>query len=104
MIISFGVYMFSFAISVGGVIYVYTTEIIPAKVLMVPFVMQAVLTVVIGAFTLKLINTFGLFSLYAAFGFFALIGWFIFEGIAIETKNKENSEIIEEFKTKKFMR
>ena len=81
----------------------YTTEIVPAKVLMVPYLMQAVLTVLIGSFTLKLINYFGLYVLYSTFGTFALIGWFVFEGMAIETKGKQNSEIIEEFRTKRFM-
>lgn len=104
IVASFCFFMFGFSFSVGGTIYVYTSEIIPAKVLMLPYLMQAILTVLIGSFTLKLINLVGLYALYATFGGAALIGWLLFEGFGIETKGKENSQIIKEFKKKRFMR
>ena len=104
IIIFFGIYMFAFAISVGGVIYVYTTEIVPSKVLMIPSLVQAILTVLIGSFTLKLIDLVGIYSMYTAFGGFAMLGWFLFEGLAIETQGKQNSQIIREFKNKGFMK
>ena len=95
--------MFAFAISVGGVLYVYCSEIIPGKVLLIPFLVQSILTVITSAFTLDLIKLVGIFSLYGFFGIIAMIGWFLFYGLSIETKGKENSEIIEEFSQKKFL-
>lgn len=102
VIVSFCIYVVAYAISVGGVFYVFTTEIVPAKVLMVPLVLQVVFTFLIGAFTLRFINLFGIYTLYVICGFFSFMGWFLFNGFAIETKCKENSQIIAEFKKKKF--
>ena len=103
IIIAFCVYMFAFAISAGGVIYVYSTEIVPAKLLAFPMLLQSVLTVIIGAVTLRLINSYGIYPLYIAFATFAMLGWLLFQGYAIETKRKENSQIISEFREKTFM-
>lgn len=43
IVIAFCVFMFAFAISAGGVIYVYSAEIVPAKLLAIPMLVAAVL-------------------------------------------------------------
>ena len=96
------IFMFSFACSLGGILYVYQVEILPAELVAPASIIQWIFTLLISYYTLPLVNTFGIFSLYVAFFAISFIGWFLFEGYAVESKGLKMSKIISAYIKKQF--
>ena len=97
-------FLFSFATSLGGIFYIYQVELLPSKVLAPVSISQWVFTVLISYFTLPLIKTVGIYSLYMVFFVCGVFTWFIFTGLAVESKDRESSEILSEFDKKVFLK
>ena len=104
ILFSFCFFMFGNSISTGGMLYVYSIEILPARLLPIPMLIQSLLTNLLSGFTLQIINKFGIFSLYFFFAVCGCVGLLLLKGFAIETKNKLPSEVIADFRKKKFLR
>jgi hypothetical protein len=96
------IYMFFFAISLGGVLFMYRAEILPAKTVMLSCVTQLIPNLLISYFTLDFMKKYGIFNLFMMFFIVTLIGGIYFRGMAVETKGKTKAQIQQEFKIKKF--
>ena len=96
------IFMFTFAFSLGGVLFIYRAEILPAKVIMISAVPQLIPNILISYYTLKLIEKIGVVSLFFMFFVITFIGLIYFMGMAIETKGKTDAEIQIEFSNKRF--
>lgn len=97
-------FLFFFANSLGGILYIYQVELLPSEVLAPVSISQWVFTVLISYFTLPLVEAVGIYSLYIVFFVCGVLTWFIFVAMAVETKNRESSEIIAEFEKKSFLK
>ena len=104
VVIGLCLFMFSFAISLGGVLFVYVSELLPPRVNMLSGCLQPVPSLLISYFTLDFIQKFGVFWLFMIFWLVCTLGWVLFEGLAVETKGKNNSEIQKLFNQKKFFK
>ena len=95
-------YMFFFAISLGGVLFLYRAEILPAKVVMLSCTTQLVPNILISYYTLEFMKLCGIFQMLLIFFIIDVIGWIYFNGMAVETKGKTKAEIQIAFQKKKF--
>jgi MFS family permease len=95
-------FMMSFAMSLGGMLYVYQVEILPGEIIPLVSNFQWVFTLLISYFTLDLIQGLGIYTLYILFFGCSFLTWFVFEGMACETKGKSLSRITSNFLKKKF--
>ena len=96
-------FMFAFAISLGGTLYVYQTEIVLAELVPLTSLTQWLLTFVISSYDMSNMTNSNLFSMAFLFFFISLVGCFIFQGYSVETKRKSNSKILNDWKKKTFM-
>ena len=103
LLVPFGLYLFefTFTLSVGGVLYVYVVEILPEEVVPIATIPNWFCNILISRFTLPLVNKFDIYPIFMFFYFCSLTGFFIVNVFAVETKNKDEKEIIEEFRDKK---
>ena len=97
-------YKISFCMACGGSIMVYQSEILPAYIIPFAIVFQNIFVILISYTTLPLVNSIGIYALFMIFWVMGLIGFVIFYGYAVETKEKKDSVVIEEFMRKKFFR
>lgn len=95
-------FMLSFAMSIGGILYVYQVEILPGEVIPLISNFQWVFTLLISYFTLDLIQGIGIYALYCIFFSCSFATWFIFEGMACESKGKTLSQCTSNFVKKRF--
>ena len=95
-------YSFSFSMSIGGLLYVYQTEILPGEVIPLVTSTQWFFALVFSYFSLPLIDSVGIYSLYFVFFLASFISWFVFAGMAVESKKKTLSQLKNEFMKKKF--
>jgi MFS family permease len=95
-------FIFSFAISLGGLLYVYQVEILPGEVIPIVSIPQLVCNLLVGYFGLPLLDSIGIYFLYFIFFFGLFISWFVFGGMAVESKGKTLSQMKSEFAKKKF--
>ena len=102
---AFGVclFMFFFAISLGGVLFLYRAEVLPPKLNMISSIFSPIASVLISFLTLDFIEIYGIFILFFTFWAITVVGWFFYEGLAVETRGKSDYEIIQNFKNKRFM-
>lgn len=95
-------FLYFFATSTGGILYVYQVEILPGEIIPLVSNSQWIFTLIISYFTLPLINLVGIYSLYCFFFLYSFITWFLFEGYACQTENKTLSEVKDAFLKKRF--
>jgi len=95
-------FMVSFAMSLGGVLYVYQVEILPGEVIPLVSNSQWIFTLLISYYCLPLINSIGIYSMYFIFFFSTFISWFVFAGMSVESKGKTLSQMKLEYSKKKF--
>lgn len=98
--IGYYIFMFSFATSLGGVLFIYKAELLPPKLNFLSGILAPIPSFSISYFTLSFIDNFGLVELYMLFFIISLIGWVLFEILSIETKGKTDTQIIKEFQFK----
>ena len=96
-------YIFSFAISLGGLLYSYQTDVLPAKGIGIASIIQWILATLIGKFSPSIILLFGDFYVFLFFMVTSCIGAILFAGYGIDTERKSDSQIKEEFMGKTFM-
>ena len=96
-------FIFFFAMSLGGILYVYQVEILPGEVIPMVSNSQWIFTLLISYFCLPLIETIGIYSLYMIFMMSTFLSWCVFIGLAVESKGKTLSELKDEFMKKKFL-
>ena len=101
----FGIYlfMFSFAISLGGIFFPYLIDIVPPIGIGIVSAVQWTLSTLIGKFAMSIVNKFGIFYVFFCFMWISAIGSIFMAGYGIHTENKSDNEIKEEFKNKKFL-
>ena len=92
-----------FNLSVGGVTIVYIVEILPYQLAPLTCALCWASKMLIGYSALHIIQTFGIFPLYASFFTFSLLGMFFLYGFAVETRNKTSSQMFREFQIKTFL-
>jgi MFS family permease len=95
-------YKVSFCMACGGSIMIYQSEILPAYLIPFGIIFQSVFVILVSYSTIPLVNSIGIFALFMIFLGFALVGFVLFFGYAVETKEKKDSVVIEEFLNKKF--
>ena len=93
IVLGLGLFMFTFAFSLGGVLFIYRAEILPAKVIMISAISQLVPNILISYFTLSFIRQFGVFPLFFMFFIITFGGLLYFMGMAFETKGKTDTQI-----------
>lgn len=100
--IPMGIYLFefTFTLSVGGILYVYTVEILPKELVPISGVVSWISNVLISNLTLKIIEAFGIFPLFLFFFCCCIIGFSILGLLAVETKGKTASQVYLEFQKK----
>jgi uncharacterized SAM-binding protein YcdF (DUF218 family) len=103
VLIGLYLFIFSFAISLGGTLYVYQTEIIPPELIPFASLPQWLLTFVISSYDLSDATQTTLYSMSFLFFLISVIGCFIFQGFSVETKNKTYSKILNDWRNKTFM-
>jgi hypothetical protein len=99
------IYIFGFAISLGGTLYVYQSEILVPEMIPIAASVQWILTFIVsfadfGDTSKNNNNTFFLLDLL--FFLTTVSGLFIFQGYSVETKRKSDSKILNDWRTKKF--
>ena len=97
-------YKVSFCMACGGSIMVYQSEILPAHLIPFGVVFQTVFVILVSYATIPLVNSIGIFALFTVFLGIGLAGFVLFYGFAVETKEKKDSVVIEEFSKKRFWR
>ena len=97
-------YMFSFSISLGGLIYSYVCDIVPAEV--VPFCAfcQWGLACLVVKYAVILVDKLGAFWVFFFGMVMSFIGALVFIGYAVDTTNKTDAQINKEFEMKTFLR
>lgn len=96
-------YMFSFAVSLGGCMYPYQADVLPASGIGIASIIQWVLSTLIGKFGKTIIGQFGVFYVFLILMILTIIGGVVFAGYGIVTENKTDVQIQDEFVTKTFM-
>ncbi len=86
-------FMFSFAISSGGLLAPYLVEFLPPIALNISYVFQWLTSLILLKFSLDLIAYFGVEIVFGTCAVLTLIQGIFVAGYAIETKNKTQSEI-----------
>jgi hypothetical protein len=96
------VFTFAYAISLGSTSYVYQTEILPPEIIPLTAAVQWILTFLISFADLKYADNDTFYLLDFLFFLTTISGIFIFQGYSVETKNKSESKILIDWRTKKF--
>ena len=96
------IYVFAYAISLGSTLYVYQTEILPPEVIPLTAAVQWILTFIVSLADLHDVNPDTLFLLDFLFFLTTSAGIFIFQGYSVETKEKSESRILNDWRIKKF--
>jgi MFS family permease len=96
-------FMFSFSMSLGGMIFVYIADIVPSIGISFASVSQWICSCLIGKYALFITNWIGEFNVFYIFMVISFAGCVIFTGYSIETEGKSGSQIKEEFMEKKFL-
>ena len=102
IVISIYLFLFFFFLSTGGLLFLYQVEIMPGELLPIINTFQWCLAIIIGFFSLPIINAIGIFALFLIFMFIGLVGWILVEGFCIETAGKTKNQVMLEFNSKKF--
>ena len=98
-------YMIMFAIGLGGTLTAYVGEILPPIGVGVAFAVQWIMTALIGQFVPNLVSLLSAPRLVLVFGVMCILLAFGLDYLTIETKDKSEAAIAEEFEngTYKFM-
>ena len=102
LILSTCVYMIAFAIGLGGTETAYIGEILPPVGVGVALAVQWIMTAVIGQVTAPLIDIIGPDMLIIIFAVLCFIFTLCLDYLTIETNNKSEKEIIEEFESGRY--
>lgn len=102
VIIGSYLYVLSFAISLGGMLYVYLADIVPPIGLSFASLSQWLVACVVGKYAMTITNHFGEFYVFFFFMIISFVGCFIFAGYSVETQGKSDAQIKQEFMQKKF--
>ena len=101
VIITTFTYYFGFVISLGAVIYAYSTEVLPPIGLSLGGIGKYLIAILIAKFSLDLKDNIGITPLFTIFSVFALLGFIYILMFAVETKDKTDYEIYIAFRDKK---
>ena len=94
-------YMFSYTISLGALIYPYQTDILPPKGIGIAATIQWIMAAFVGKFSPKILKRFDIVPVFIFFMLMSFLGFFLFNNYAIDTENKTDEEIRREFMDKK---
>ena len=97
-------YLFFFYVGLGGILFVYQVDIVPAELLPVVQVILMFSAFFFSLFSLPIINAVGIFALVLFLTTVTFVTWFLFEGFAVETKEKTKYQIQKELNIKKFLK
>lgn len=96
-------YLFFFYVGLGGILFVYQVDILPAELLPVVQVVLMLSAFFFSMFSLPIINAVGIFALVLFMTSVTFVSWFLFEGFSVETKEKSKFQIQKELNQKKFL-
>lgn len=96
-------YVFSFSVSLGGMMYVYLADIVPPIGISFASIGQWVIACIVGKYAMIITETVGEFQVFYFFMLTSFVGCIIFAGYSVETQGKTDSQIKHEFIDKKFM-
>lgn len=95
-------YIFSYSISMGGLINVYCADVAPSNILSFCAFSQWVLMAVFATSTLKIMENFQIYNIFFTFQLITTLGGILFIGFGVETTNKKDNDIFQEFSEKGF--
>lgn len=98
------VFMFCFSISLGGIIYSYTADVVPPFAVSICALFQWVLACGVTKFGVNIIKDLGIFWVFFICLNCAFYGGIVFYGFSIETNNKSDLQIKKEFMHKRFFK
>ena len=96
------VYMLSFSLSLGGMLYTYVADILPPVGISISALFQWVFAILISKFAVQITDAIKVFWVFFIAMCIALIGGILMLGLAIDTTNKTDAQIKREFETKSF--
>lgn len=96
-------YMTSFSVSLGGTLYPYLADIVPAVGLSIAGISQWFIACLVAKFALVIMSAFGEFNTFYSFMVISFVGCIVFSGFSIDTEGKSDLQIKNDFKRKKFM-
>lgn len=97
------IYMVSFSVSLGGTLYPYLAETVPAVGISFAAITQWLLACFVGLYALDIMNRFKEFNTFYTFMVVAFLGCVLFAGYSVETEGKSDAQIQSEFRRKQFM-
>jgi hypothetical protein len=97
------VFMGSFSISLGGTLYPYLAETVPAVGISFAAITQWFLACLVALYAPKFYDFMGPFNTFYIFMVSAFLGCIIFAGYSVETEGKTEAQIQGEFRKKEFM-
>lgn len=96
-------YIFSFSISLGGTLYSYLADTVPAVGISFAAITQWLLACFVGLYALDIMRKFKEFNTFYTFMVVAFVGCVLFAGYSVETEGKSDAQIQSEFRRKQFM-
>lgn len=96
-------YMASFSISLGGSLYPYLAQTVPAVGISFAAITQWFLACLVALFAPSVYNSLGAFNTFYIFMVAAFIGSIVFAGYSVEIEGKTETQIQNEFRKKEFM-
>ena len=102
VLLGFSMVNFGFGTALGGSLMLFLVEMLPSELLPITCSMQWILNLLISFFSLPVINAFGVFSVYSAIFFVMFFTWFVFQGLAVESKGYTLSQMTRKYAQKSF--
>lgn len=96
-------FMASFSVSLGGTLYPYLAETVPAVGISFAAITQWLLACFVGKYALEVMNRFKEFNTFYTFMVVAFVGCVLFAGYSVETEGKSDAQIQSDFRRKQFM-
>merc|ERR1711862_496973 len=93
------VYIFFFGIGIGSAYFAFVTEILPPIGVGICMTTQWICVAIVGKFVPILKDSIGILPLCTFFCFVCIIGFLLLDWLVIESKGKNQEQIIEEYKT-----
>lgn len=97
------IYIFSFAISLGGLIYPYVADIVPPVAISFSAFFQWIMAVMVAKYGVVITEVLGTFWTFYITMWVAFTGGVLFLGYGVDTTNKKDDEIKAEFIEKRFL-
>lgn len=97
------IYTYAYAHSLGGIMYLYCTDIVPSKVFPVCVFFQWVFSCLFAKWSLFFADKYGNMNMLMFFQVCAVLGTSLFIAYSVKTENKKPEEILKAFEKKGYL-